>query len=92
MTFEDFHSLVMPGHKFRFFVSFQGMDPMIIFGEKNSNDRAVWGTTIYDGTDVIHVSVEVRLEDKSIRVRGYSISRYSDCSEDCRLMKIEMTF
>jgi len=91
VVFEDFHSFVMPGHRFRFFISFRGMDPMIIFGEMNRNEKVVWGTIIYDGNDVIPVSVEIRPGDKSLRVRGYSISRYSDCSEDCRLTKIEMT-
>ncbi|MPM51096.1 hypothetical protein SDC9_97842 [bioreactor metagenome] len=91
VTFEKFHNLIMPGHRFRFFISFRGMDPMIVFGEMNRNERVVWGTIIYDGTDVILVSVEIKPENKSIHIRGYSISRYSDCSEDCRLVKIEMT-
>jgi hypothetical protein len=91
MRFRDFHSLVMPGHRFRFFVSFRGMDPMIISGEVNRTEKFVWGTTVYDGDDVISVSVEVWPDDGSLVVRGYNILKSMDCSEDCRLIKIEMT-
>ncbi len=91
LRFKDFHSLVMPEHRFRFFVSFRGMDPMIIFGEVNKTDRFVWGTTFYDGTDVISISVDVWPEDKCLSVRGYNITKSTDCSEECKLMKIQMT-
>ena len=89
--FRDFHSLIMPGHRFRFFVSFREMDPMIIFGEVNGTDGFVWGTTIYDGNEIISVSVDVKPMDKSLSVRAYNITKLKDCSEDCRLTKVEMT-
>lgn len=91
VTFEDFHSLVMPGHKFRFFVSFRGMDPLIIFGEINRMDKFVWGTTVYNGSDVVSISIEVQPNYKFLRIRGLTINKSEDCSVECRLVKIEMT-
>lgn len=91
IVLKDFQGLLMPGHKFRFFVSFRNMDPMIIFGEMNRNERFVWGTTVYDGDDVISISVDVKPEEKSLFIKGYNISRSVDCSEECKVMKIEMT-
>ena len=91
MVLKDFQNLLMPGHRFRFFVSFRNMDPMIIFGEINRNERFVWGTTVYDGDDVISISVDVKPEEKSLFIKGYNLSRSVDCSEECKVIKMDMT-
>jgi glycosyltransferase involved in cell wall biosynthesis len=91
LYFRDFHSLIMPEHRFRFFVSFREMYPAIISGEINGNDNFMWSTAFFDGSDLIAVSIDVYPKDRYLFIKGYNISKSKECSEEFKLLKIQMT-
>jgi glycosyltransferase involved in cell wall biosynthesis len=91
LYFENFHSLITPGHRFRFFISFCNMNPVIISGEMVKNEKFIWGTTFCDGGNIIILSLEIKPDEKKIFMKGMDFKNNIDLSTQFNIMKIQMT-
>jgi glycosyltransferase involved in cell wall biosynthesis len=89
--FENFHSLISPGHRFRFFVSFRNMNPMILSGEVNNNEKFTWAGTLYIDNSLVCLSVVIELKEKKLFLKGIDVTNSIDFSTECTLTKIQMT-
>ena len=85
-------SIYVQGHRVRFFVSYNDMNPVCITGEFYDEGRMLCGTTLYDGKTVSSISVDVDLKNESIAVYGQDLTNNKDVSNLCSLMKIQVTW
>ncbi len=72
-------------------VSLWGSQNILVRGFIVSDNRAIWGSTVYDGSNCFSISVDIDLYEDMVNVRAFNITGNNDCSDVCRLISIRRT-
>jgi len=85
----EYISKLVRGHECRVYISLWGVQSAVLDGVILTDDRAIFGTSIYDGVNVYTISVDIGPKAGTIRAYSFGHKNSKDYSENCRILKVE---
>lgn len=86
---EELRTVFAPNTELKIMLSLWSTEIAVLQGPILNCDRAIWGTSIFDGVNTFVISVDLHNSLREISIYAINLKTGMDYSEYCQLLKIE---